>query len=174
MKYIICDLDGTLFNLDHRLDMLARCRNEDDYDRFHQRHIDDTVNRKVLNILYSYHNLADMECDSFRTIFITGRHRKFRSSTVKQIEDLGFVLCKRVREFSTPLFVFDLYMKPSYKLYTPDYVKRTVKRIIARYGSDNCCFVLDDRPSTIKVYRDLGLLCLQVKNSTGFLEDVRR
>ena len=69
------------------------------------------------------------------------------------------------------LFGCILYMKQSYQVYTKDFVTKTLRKIFRKYGKRNCLFVLDDRPLTVKAYRDAGLLCLQVQNSTGFLED---
>lgn len=160
-EYIICDLDGTLFNLNHRLPMLKNCKCESDYDKFHKLHTRDRVYQKVLDILdvyCCYYNDCDVDI-----IFITGRHEKFRDSTIKQLESLDFHIddktgCK-------------LYMKSSYNQYTQDFVRSVLKKIFREYGKRNCLFVLDDRPATVKIYRDAGLLCLQVKDSTGFLED---
>lgn len=169
-KYIICDLDGTLFDVSHRLPLLKNCRDEKDYDKFHSMHIEDKINDKVMGLLGICYGYYYKFSDYIKIIYITGRHEKFRKSTIKQLKKEG------LNEFE-PIPTqpkFKLYMKPSYEIYTPDFVKDTLKTIFGIYGKENCLFVLDDRPTTIKIYRDTGLLCLQVQNSTGFLEDVNK
>lgn len=159
MKYIICDLDGTLFNVEHRLPLLQNCRNEEDYDKFHAAHVNDTINENILGILNTYMMLKS----SVKFIFVTGRHEKFRESTVKQLDDLVFSPEQ-----------YTLYMKSSYEMYTPNFVTTVLEDLAIKCGLDNILFVLDDRPATVKLYRDAGLTCLQVKDSTGFIEDVKK
>lgn len=157
-KYIICDLDGTLFNVEHRLPLLQNCRNEEDYDKFHAEHVHDTIYTDILGIINTYSLLkADV-----KFIFVTGRHEKFRESTVKQLNELVF---------SPDQYV--LYMKSSYDMYTPDFITTVLDDLAIKCGLDNILFVLDDRPATVKLYRDAGLTCLQTKNSSGFIEDVK-
>lgn len=162
MKYIICDLDGTLFDVNHRLPLLLNCRSEEDYDKFHAEHVNDKVNKAIDDILSTYSQSYDF---NVHFIFITGRHEKFRESTVKQLKDIGYNMSNT--------YGCDLYMKPGYEIYTPDFVKDSLGKIFEKYGKINCLFVLDDRPATVKIYRDAGLLCLQVKDSKGFIEDVK-
>lgn len=124
-KYIICDLDGTLYNIEHRLSLLQNCRSEEDYDKFHAEHIKDKINNKVLNLLdicYSYYYEF---CDNMYIIYITGRHKKFRKSTIAQLKK------DRLNKFES-IFTqleFELYMKSSYKIYTLDFVKDILKTI---------------------------------------------
>ena len=160
MKYVVCDLDGTLFNVEHRLHLLANCRNEEDYDRFHMEHINDVVYPNILGIINTY--TAAFGYD-IKFIFVTGRHEKFRESTVKQLNELVF---------SPEHYV--LYMKSSYDLYTPEFITTVINDLkIKCDGLDNILFVLDDRPATVKLYREAGLTCLQARNSSGFIEDVK-
>lgn len=163
MKYIICDLDGTLYNVEHRLHLLQNCRSEEDYDKFHAEHVRDKLNVGVHNILSTFSHCYYSE---LQIIFITGRHDKFRESTIKQLNNAKY-------NMSRP-HGCDLFMKSSYEIYTPDFVRDTLKIIFEKYNKGNCLFVLDDRPATVKIYRDAGLLCLQVQNSTGFLEDINK
>ena len=170
MKYIICDLDGTLFDVSHRLPLLKNCRNEEDYDKFHAMHTEDKLNDKIKNLLDICYGYYYEFAKYIKIIYITGRHEKFRNKTIKQLEKDGL-------NYFNPIFTeteLELYMKSSYEIYTPDFVKDTLKIIFEKYGKENCLFVLDDRPATVKIYRDAGLLCLQVQNSTGFLEDINK
>lgn len=159
MKYIICDLDGTLFNVDHRLHLLYNCREEKDYDKFHAEHINDSVNVNIADLIKAVSNFYYKEITIF---FITGRHEKFRNSTMKQLSRLGFNDCVRK----------ELFMKPSYTVYTTDFVKDFLNTL--NVDKKDILFVLDDRPATVKIYRDFGLTCLQVKDSSGFIEDVKK
>lgn len=158
-KYIVCDLDGTLFDVSHRLPLLQNCRGEEDYDKFHLAHTNDTINKNILGILNTYMLLKN----DIRFIFVTGRHEKFRESTVKQLNELVFSPDQ-----------YTLYMKSSYKIYTPEFITTVLEDLSIKCGLENILFVLDDRPSTVKLYRDAGLTCLQVKDSTGFIEDVKK
>lgn len=175
MKYIICDLDGTLFDISHRLPLLHNCRSEEDYDKFHAEHVNDKINEKIADIITDIRYHREVFDGSFTMIYITGRHEKFRKSTEEQLKynEMRFIgLYETKEDFCNN--DDQLFMKPSYEIYTTDFVKDTLDKIFEKYGKENCLFVLDDRPATVKIYRDAGLLCLQVQNSTGFLEDVRR
>lgn len=166
---IICDLDGTLFNVSQRLGMISKCRDEKDYDVFHQMHITDTLYHGIANILmtYMYANYAKghYKChlEHVHIIYVTGRHIKFMGSTINQLNEhhLWSEDC-------------EIRMKPSYNDFTPDFIQKELDTIINQYGKENILFVLDDRPTTVEIYRKAGLLCLQTQNSKGFIEDVKK
>jgi len=67
-KVIICDLDGTLFNIKHRQHLLP------DYEAFNSQHINDTLNQDVFDFVKDKNIL-----------FLTGRNEKYRETTEKQL-----------------------------------------------------------------------------------------
>lgn len=166
---IICDLDGTLFDVSDRLKILLNCRNEHDYDVFHQAHINDKLYKGVADIIRhyiamnEYLNKTEIEITKTHIIYVTGRHIKFMGSTINQL----------IKNY---LWTEDceIRMKSSYKDYTIDFIQKQIDDIIEQYSKDKIMFVLDDRPATVELYRKAGLLCLQTQNSKGFIEDVKK
>jgi len=102
----------------------------------------DTPNYPITHILglYFYHKIP--------IILLSGRKEKFRQVTEKWLDD------ERIK-FNA------LYMRETDDN-RPDYiVKKEIydREILGKY---NVLFVLDDRDQVVKLWRELGLTCLQV------------
>lgn len=132
-KAIICDLDGTLALLGGR-------------DPFNPKTIaDDQVNAAIANILevYSHQTLFELQI-----IFITGRFEKYRQETDVWLHKHGIsnyqLFMRKDADFRKDI----VYKKEIYE-----------KQISGKF---EVLFVLEDRDQTVKMWRELGLTCLQV------------
>ena len=139
---IIVDLDGTLANIDHRRHFVKS--KPKDWKGFFSRISDDTINNWCRYLIMRFGS-ANMT-----VLVITGRPAEYFKTTFNWLND------NQVR--------FDkLYTRKS-KDYRSDYV---VKREIYKEHIEpyyNVMFVIDDRDSVVKMWRELGLTCLQCAN----------
>ena len=137
-RIIICDLDGTLCNCDHRL----KFANQKNWAEFNKRCIDDTVNSDIANILS---NLRSKETHIY---LVSGRVSKFKDKTTEWL---------RLNDI-----YYDKLLMRGAEDHRPDHV---VKREILYNEIDKTkvWFVLDDRKSVVDMWRKSGLRCLQVQ-----------
>lgn len=140
---IIVDIDGTL--------ALHNGRNPYDYKKCDT----DLLNQHVANIVKSYSLLYDynvMESDGEnchdRIFIISGRDGIAGELTEKWLDD-NFIPYDR------------LFMRTKDDRRSDNIIKREIyeKEIKGKYNVE---FVLDDRDSVVQMWRELGLLCLQV------------
>jgi hypothetical protein len=131
-KCIIVDIDGTL--------AIRGDRSPYDWSRVSE----DTINKAVRLIVNSYH-----EVNPDRDIFIfSGRDGNCFPDTEKWLHQ-NFV-------------IFDhLYLRPEKNQEKDSIIKERMfnDHILGKYEVD---FVLDDRDQVVKLWRSLGLTCLQV------------
>jgi phosphoglycolate phosphatase-like HAD superfamily hydrolase len=143
-RIIICDLDGTLCNCEHRLH-LANSKN---WDEFNAACVNDPVNEDIANII---RNLAS---NTTKIYLVSGRDDKFKEQTEKWLllNDIPYD---------------KLYMRKSGDFRTDYIVKEDIliKGIYANGCKDklNIWFVLDDRQSVVDMWRENELRCLQVQ-----------
>lgn len=134
---VICDLDGTLFDASHR-EHLIRCP-EPNWAEFFARCGDDPpkwdVARLVKRLSVSHH-----------VVYISGRPESVR------------------RETENALARVDLPPGPLYLRadddFRPDHVIK--REVYETHLRDRVWLVLEDRSSVVKMWRSLGLTCLQV------------
>lgn len=131
-RAIICDLDGTL----------SLMNNRSPFDN--KKVINDKLNYPVKQILDRYYKAG------VKIIFLSGRSEDARENTEKWIKK-NIDYCQ----------VIDLHMRKSNDFRSDSIVKQELfdNHIKDHYYIE---FVLDDRDSVVKTWRDLGLLCLQV------------
>ena len=72
-RIIICDLDGTLCNCEHRL----KFANQKNWAEFNKRCIDDTVNSDIANIL------SNLRSKEIHIYLVSGRDSKFKDKTIE-------------------------------------------------------------------------------------------
>tara|TARA_R110000868_G_scaffold406520_1_gene687019 strand:- start:1284 stop:1775 length:492 start_codon:yes stop_codon:yes gene_type:complete len=154
---IICDLDGTLANCDHRRHLVEKFHPDGtknkkrDYEAFYMACDKDGVHQHVWALLYNMVNTKFRECRN-EVIFVTGRPERTRLVTELWIaNNVGF---------STYDMYFTLYMRPDGDT-RPDYV---VKQEIldTKLDKDRILFCLDDRQQVVDMWRANGLVCMQV------------
>lgn len=138
MSLIIADLDGTLFNIDHRLHFIE----EKNWDAFFRAAEDDTPNQWCVNLL-----LAMQTC-GYDIAFVSGRNEIARATTIEQIMQLG-------------LSGHSIYMRPANNR-QPDYeFKRVLFDKTPELYEAEIEFVLEDRKQVADMWRSKGLTVLQ-------------
>ncbi len=132
-KAIICDIDGTLALLQGRVP----------YDPTTG---EDLLNYPIANILEVYDNqtLYDVSL-----LLITGREEKYREQTENWLKQHGITHYKFLYMRKNNDFRKDYKVK---KEVYEKYIKKTY----------DILFVLEDRDQVVKMWRDEGLICLQV------------
>ena len=139
-KCIIVDLDGTLANIDHRRHFVES--KPKDWKGFFSIIEDDTVNNWCRDLIKRYY--LD---DDYIVYLLTGRPERYRWQSLQWLK-----YNKVPSDY--------LFMRNN-EDYRSDYV---VKREIYKEHIEPYCnvmFVIDDRDSVVKMWRELGLTCLQ-------------
>ncbi|MBT3235970.1 MAG: hypothetical protein HN353_08465 [Bdellovibrionales bacterium] len=136
---IIIDLDGTLANITNRLHFLSeRPRN---WPEFFANIDQDQVNHWCNEL-----NLA-MRAKGYSTLLLTGRSEKYRESSTQWLTDQKIEYDK-------------LYMRKSGDFRDDWLIKKEVylDQIKPEY---QVLFVLEDRASVVKMWREIQVTCLQ-------------
>ena len=147
---IVCDLDGTLANCEHRVHHVqktdgAGLKRKPNWDAFYAGVQGDTVNGPVLIVLDS---LMNSEWRAFDVIFCSGRPERCRADTEAWIKEM----CN--------LNDFTLLMRKDGD-YRADYIVK--QEILDQHiPKDRVLFVLDDRQQVVDMWRRNGLVCFQV------------
>jgi len=137
---IICDLDGTLCNLDHRLHYVKK-EGKKDWMSFFEQLINDQANMWCLEMLTAL--------KSNIILFCSGRPSNYRNLTLSWLYDY---LPHDMR--------FDLFMR-----YEGDYRQDNIAKeilldfeILTNYTP---YFIIDDRKQVVDMWRKRGFTCLQ-------------
>ena len=132
---VICDIDGTLTIENHAL------RNPFDWARV-------SIDSPNPPIVYLVNSFIDA---GIEIVFVTGRSEECREDTLTWLADHLWLKRENI----------ELYMRSK-----DDYRKgHEVKRDIYRENIEGKCtilFSLEDKPSLVEMWCDLGLMCLQV------------
>ncbi len=139
-QYIVVDLDGTIFDIAHRVDY-AKVGQWDD---FHSRCAYDGVHKDVEALLAT---------TVFSVLAVTGRNEKYRKTTIEMLS-----------KFLLP--VDEILMRPDDD-YRSDAVLK-IELLEEYFGSKEkvlaeVAFCLDDRDKVIEAYRNYGLAAWQVR-----------
>lgn len=136
MRYIICDIDGTI--------ALKGDRDPFDWGKV----IEDQPNKPVLDLL---HALKWTTSPDYRVVIFTGRDAICKTGTEMWLSYYG-------------ISYHSLYMRPKDdKRDDRDVKKEMLVALKATMEKeDEIAFVLDDRNKVVKMWRDEGLTCLQV------------
>ena len=143
---IVCDLDGTLCNIDHRTHFVQVAQGErKDWDSFFNGVPNDTVNEPVLEVLDRFRFALDEF--EFEIVFCSGRPERCRADTEAWLKQHGFNH-------------YALWMREDGDFRRDDIVKQ---EILDKYlEKDRVLFVLDDRDQVVDMWRRNGLTCFQV------------
>jgi len=163
-EVILCDLDGTLADVNHRLhfinnpDGTKKTRKESDWDSFHTECINDAPNRDVIEIMESLvlgHNSGCMVCGAVEreVYFLSGRNDVVRAETVQWLQ-------KHVHED----WDYDqrLVMRKNGDFRPDTEVKLEMVQELGLTPDDVLC-ILDDRQCVVDMWRANGFRCLQVE-----------
>ena len=149
---IVCDIDGTLANCEHRVHHVqktdgAGLKRKPNWDAFYAGVREDTVHVPVLRVLEIF--LAQ-ERPIMDIIFCTGRPERCRTDT-------EWWLCEMCHLFAND---YTLLMRKDGD-FRADYVVK--QEILDKYiEKDSVLFVLDDRQQVVDMWRRNGLTCFQV------------
>jgi hypothetical protein len=142
MPYIICDLDGTLSDIRHREHRVRGKRKN--WKRFFEGIPEDAISEVVSDIVRHYRH-------THAIVFVSGRPESTREATLKWLERC----IPEVREY-------ELHMRPDGDFRADNLIKSEIyeKELLGRLGAP--FFVLDDRDQVVRMWREHGLICLQV------------
>ena len=170
-KIIICDLDGTLANVQHRLhhiknsDGTMKPYKNRDWDSFNKACVEDEVYKDVREILWDMYDAgrkhgerpADLQKVSDRFIyFFSGRSEAVRKETEEWLHK-WVVSPSSCRNDGRPY----LYMRKEGDTRNDIEVKREMIHSLNITPDDVLC-ILDDRQGVVDMWREEGFRCLQV------------
>ena len=160
-QIIICDLDGTLCNCEHRVHHVRQ--SPKNWDAFYAGVKDDTVNEAVLRVL---ENFLDSDHWDYELIFSSGRPERCRADTELWLWEHGFEN-RGDRSFGPSLrsedgYPYTLIMRKVGD-YRPDYVVK--QRMLDKYiDKERVLFAMDDRNQVVDMWRRNGITCFQVQD----------
>ncbi|MCP4914848.1 MAG: hypothetical protein GY909_17145 [Oligoflexia bacterium] len=136
---IIVDIDGTLADVDHRVHFVQS--EPKDWKNFNLNMIHDKLNHWCLEIIKKFHQ------DDYEIILLTGRTDDFRQETEKWMKD-----------HQVPFH--QLFMRAESDRREDSEVKKDIylNQIAPTHKT---LFVLEDRLSVVKMWRSIGVTCLQ-------------
>ena len=149
---LICDLDGTLCNIEHRRVHVATTPKN--WDSFFYGIEDDSVNEAVMSVLQEM-TLGNCGCtygEQREIIFCTGRPERTRAATVEWL--------RRADEDRFDPSNYTLYMRKDGDYRPDDIVKEEI--LNNHIEKARVLFVLDDRQQVVDMWRRNGLQCFQV------------
>ena len=142
MDYIICDLDGTLADISHREHHAQGDRKN--WKRFFEGIPEDAIAEVVANILKHYSK-------THKIILVSGRPEHTRENTISWL-----------RKHVPWLKPIHLFMRPDGDFRPDNIVKAEIYEDQIKPEHGEPFFVLDDRDKVVKMWREKGLVCLQV------------
>ena len=145
-KYVIVDLDGTLCLNEHRQHFLEETPKN--WDGFFKAASRDKVNPAIKRII------DDLTITGVRVVFMTGRSDKYRALTERWLtRNAG------VNGTQSP-YMRDKDDFRSDTVVKPELLAKFMKN--ADVKPEQILFMLEDRGSMVKKWRELGYVCLQV------------
>ena len=162
-EIIVCDIDGTIADLTHRLHYIKNPdgtkRDKPDWESFHNLCGYDTPKKRVIHVLHDLYDVGRGEgwYGSRRTIyFMSGRNERVRQVTIDWLKK-HVVSPSMMRQDGDP----HLFMRSEGDRRDDVTVKREMFKKIG-LTPDNVVAVLDDRQGVVDMWREEGFLCLQV------------
>jgi hypothetical protein len=157
---IICDIDGTLMNVEVRRQLAVKMKGKDDKRMNWDVFLDpnnmtalDTPNWDVVEVI------KKLNGDRDTIIFTSARNERHRQASLFQIEK-KCLISMRISPYSEK--GNRLYLRADDDFRPDDITKREIYEKIVRDGFEPE-LVFDDRDQVVKMWRDLGLPCYQVR-----------
>jgi phosphoglycolate phosphatase-like HAD superfamily hydrolase len=139
-KIILCDLDGTLCNCDHRRHFAQV--NPPNWDAFNAAHFADKAHRDIVWLIQLMNN------DDAMVIIVSARSDEFKASTIEWLEKEGITY-------------EDIFMRKEKDTRADTIVKKEIlDEIRKKYGEPY--MAIDDRSSVISMWRENGVRAIQV------------
>jgi len=149
MKYIICDVDGTISDPKHRLHHLKK----NDWDSFYEACDKDTPIEPVVT-------LVKLLWIHYQFVFITGRRESVREKTTLWINK--HILEPAVIETRIPVMnQYYLLMRPDGDTRHDIQIKPELLSNFPYVVPEDIAFCIEDRDSMVRKWRAMGLTCLQ-------------
>jgi uncharacterized HAD superfamily protein len=138
-KAIIVDIDGTLADVEHRVHHVRS--NDKNWHAFNEGMSDDSLNFWCLDLICAMKN------EETETLLVTGRGEEYRQHTEEWLKKHNVPYSK-------------LFMRKARDHRGDDLIKREIydTKIKDHY---KILFVVDDRLSVVRMWREIGLVCLQ-------------
>ena len=140
---IVCDLDGTLANCEHRVHHVQN--KPKNWDAFYAGVREDGINVPVLFVLDAFLNREPIP---FELIFCSGRPERCRADTEWWLDEVCHITN------------FTLLMRKDGDFRADYIVKQEI--LDNAIPKDRVLFVLDDRQQVVDMWRRNGLTCFQV------------
>ena len=141
---IIFDLDGTLCDDSHRVPYILNNPTDDDWKKYHSNCIIDRPISFVRELLMDLHK-------KYYIFLLTGRDEAYRKETIKWLTRFD-------------IKYDELLMRPNGMHVSSHEFKLNIYETHIREDFNIIC-VFEDRKKVVKMWRDLGLLCLQVQDN---------
>ena len=145
-KVYIFDLDGTISLCDHRLKYIQGKKK--DWDTFFKACINDKPNKPVIQIL------NELSVNNYTIIIVSGRSADVRKETEKWLQE--------------HIVLYDyLYMRPHNNFTSDDILKKELMLQAQKemnFTKEDVLCIFEDRSKVVKMWRDLGYTCFQVKD----------
>lgn len=143
-RIVIVDIDGTISQVGERLKYLKQ--EPKDWDSFYNDCFEDEPIMEMIDLVYSLY------LQGYQLVFCTGRRESCREKTEKWLY-----------RYFEPEVAFNsiLLMRPNNDHRHDTEIKPMLLET-AGINHDSIDFVLEDRNSMVKKWRELGLRCLQV------------
>ena len=136
---IVFDMDGTLALVGDRIKHIEKTPK--DWDSFFSESMSDLPNNPIIDIFIALEEIGK------DIIIVTGRDERYRNETLRWLTFQGILIHTR-----------DLYMRPAYDKGKDTEIK---KELVADFAHD-IEMVFEDRSSVVKMWREMGITCLQV------------
>lgn len=140
-KWILCDIDGTIANLEHRLPYVKDVE-EKDWKSFFADMKGDTLIESTHKILKQFYK------DGNEIIFVTARPDNYRRVTEKWL----------VRNIEVPWYT--IIMRKENDTREDSIIKQQI--LDTYFDKDDIKFVIDDRPRVIRMWKENGLSVIDV------------
>lgn len=143
-KIVIVDIDGTIAKVGERAKYLQQPK--PDWDAFYNSCFDDEPIIEIVDLVYNLY------LQRYSIVFCTGRRESCREQTIAWFN----------KHFEPEIAKFSkLLMRPNNDYRHDIEVKPSLLRK-NNIALKDIAFVLEDRNSMVKKWRELGLICLQV------------
>lgn len=146
-QIVIVDIDGTISKVGERLKYILQ--EPKDWDKFYEDSFND---EPIIEMLGLVRCLAE----SYQIVFCTGRRASCRAKTLKWLETHGPTV-STYNPFRFP----QILMRANNDFRHDTEVKPELLEMVG-YTPDRVAFILEDRSSMVKKWRELGYTCLQV------------
>lgn len=165
--FVLCDLDGTLCDITHRLGFVRQ--EPKDWEGFFCGLVSDSVRINVREML------VDFVTQGYDLVFVSGRPDTYKTQTLAWLNDSNFfpawvyapdAFVGECEDGSSVLFRSLMMRRGSDR--RPDYI---VKQEILRQNFPDKSLiykVIDDRPSVIEMWKENGLDVIDVGNGVEF------